>query len=532
MSFTYSQFIQTLDLDDVSPTAPLDGQVLVWSDASNLYIPGTISGGGSGGITSLNALTGLSQTLTASSDANITLSIVSTGTDHLFTMGFTGTLADARIAENGVTQHQAALSISESQISDLQNYSLTSHTHTYALADLSNVSGTGSTSNLFLATPSSSSGDFSARLISSADLPGHTHTATHINSGTFLNARISVGNVTQHESSLSILESQISNLQSYSLTSHTHTESDITDFGSYSTTGHTHTESDISDLGSYYSQGDTILAANGTVTAPSFSFANDTGTGMFLNVGLSEVSLVSDGVAVITVGAVGGPLRSVIIDAAIMVLNSDFSWNVVTNDAIFIATNTANPSKLSLREATNNGTSAVSFTAPTSLGSSVSFELPATDGNADDVLKTDGSNVLSFAPVAESPIGSVVAWFKSITGVPALPSGWVQCDGQTLSDADSPIDGEVIPDLNGNNDFLRGSSASGGTGGSATHTLTESEMPSHTHAVDTTTSSSGTGSLISVLVGKGSRSSSSTGGDVAHNNEPQYTNTVWIMRVK
>ena len=38
----------------------------------------------------------------------------------------TGTFADARIAASSVTQHQAALSITESQISDLQAYALAS----------------------------------------------------------------------------------------------------------------------------------------------------------------------------------------------------------------------------------------------------------------------------------------------------------------------------------------------------------------------------------------------------------------------
>ena len=59
------------------------------------------------------------------------------------------------------------------------------------------------------------------------------------------------------------------------------------------------------------------------------------------------------------------------------------------------------------------------------------------------------------------PIGSIVAWDKNLTGTPALPSGWVQCDGQTLNDADSPLNGQVIPNLNGTAKFLRGSSVSG-----------------------------------------------------------------------
>ena len=40
-----------------------------------------------------------------------------------------GTFADARIAESNVTQHEAALTITESQISDLGSYSTTGHAH-------------------------------------------------------------------------------------------------------------------------------------------------------------------------------------------------------------------------------------------------------------------------------------------------------------------------------------------------------------------------------------------------------------------
>ncbi len=64
-----------------------------------------------------------------------------------------------------------------------------------------------------------------------------------------------------------------------------------------------------------------------------------------------------------------------------------------------------------------------------------------------------------------APIGSIVAWLKSYANTPALPSGWVECNGQTLSDADSVYNGQAIPNLNGDNRFLRGNSTSGGTGG-------------------------------------------------------------------
>ena len=63
----------------------------------------------------------------------------------------------------------------------------------------------------------------------------------------------------------------------------------------------------------------------------------------------------------------------------------------------------------------------------------------------------------------EPPIGSIIAWHKDLgTGaVPALPEGWLECDGQTVMDEASPLDGVVLPNLNGDGRFLRGSSSSG-----------------------------------------------------------------------
>lgn len=73
------------------------------------------------------------------------------------------------------------------------------------------------------------------------------------------------------------------------------------------------------------------------------------------------------------------------------------------------------------------------------------------------------------------PVGAIIAWAKSIAGVPqTLPAGWRLCNGSTINDAESPMNGEDVPDLNGG-EFLRGSGTSGGTGGSDTM--------AHTHGV-------------------------------------------------
>jgi hypothetical protein len=64
------------------------------------------------------------------------------------------------------------------------------------------------------------------------------------------------------------------------------------------------------------------------------------------------------------------------------------------------------------------------------------------------------------------PMGGVIPWFKDTPGVPALPSNFVECNGQILSDPESPLDGQVIPDINtGVQRFIRGGLNSGTEGG-------------------------------------------------------------------
>ena len=114
------------------------------------------------------------------------------------------------------------------------------------------------------------------------------------------------------------------------------------------------------------------------------------------------------------------------------------------------------------------------------------------------------------------PIGSVVGWAKTMTSVPqTLPAGWVECDGSTISDTDSPLNGVTIPNLLGpavnTKRFLRGSTTSGTTGGA------DSTSHNHTQGKD-----------------DGSPNSSSKGIIVAQtvSSLPSYYEVVWIIRIK
>lgn len=135
------------------------------------------------------------------------------------------------------------------------------------------------------------------------------------------------------------------------------------------------------------------------------------------------------------------------------------------------------------------------------------------------------------------PVGSVVSWAKTLSGVPqTLSSNFVECDGSVLSDATSPLNGVTIPDLNGDNRFMRGSTTSGATGGEDTHVLTDAEMPNHTHGIGRASGNSVTTNYGRALNGFTSLSgdivTSSAGSGAAHENRPPYYEIVWIMRIK
>lgn len=135
------------------------------------------------------------------------------------------------------------------------------------------------------------------------------------------------------------------------------------------------------------------------------------------------------------------------------------------------------------------------------------------------VINSSGSPVFSSGTGLIVPVGAVTAWLKSYTNTPALPDGWVECNGQTLSDAQSVYNGQVIPNLNasggGTQRFLRGSITSGSVGGS----------DSHTHAMPTSASGTARYSTTNIQ----DRHNSNTD---ATSTLPSYYEVVWIMRVK
>jgi len=120
-----------------------------------------------------------------------------------------------------------------------------------------------------------------------------------------------------------------------------------------------------------------------------------------------------------------------------------------------------------------------------------------------------------------APIGTIIAFDKTFTGVPTLPAGWLECDGSVISDAESPINGQTLPDLNGDNRFLRGNTMSATTGGDThTHTGTTG-YPS----VQSSNAKVGTFANADAYHVHTFTTASAT-------LEPPYYNVVFIMRVK
>jgi hypothetical protein len=163
----------------------------------------------------------------------------------------------------------------------------------------------------------------------------------------------------------------------------------------------------------------------------------------------------------------------------------------------------------------SNGFTGIGTLTPTAK-LEIQGDIKIVDGTqgANKVLTSDAAGKASWQAASSGgvPIGSIQAWAKSMPGTPALPVGWVECNGAVLSDVASPYNGQTIPNLNGTSRFLQGAATSGGTGGSATH--------SHT--------------FTQTGVDYAPDASHFTDGSIADpsSNLPPFFNVVWIMRVK
>jgi microcystin-dependent protein len=162
---------------------------------------------------------------------------------------------------------------------------------------------------------------------------------------------------------------------------------------------------------------------------------------------------------------------------------------------------------------------------------------------------------------ADVPVGTINMYAG---GVADVPSGWLLCNGAAVSRTTyaqlfAVLDTEYgtgdgsstfnVPDFVTTNKFPRAATNDAGrgtTGGESTHTLSESEMPSHTHAISPNphshSSVAGTSggaydayNPASVptgsTTGNTSLTNASTGSDAAHENKPPFLDVHFIIAV-
>ncbi len=142
------------------------------------------------------------------------------------------------------------------------------------------------------------------------------------------------------------------------------------------------------------------------------------------------------------------------------------------------------------------------------------------------------------------PVGSIMAWHKNMPQTPGLSDQWVECNGQLVTDGESPYKDAHVPNLNGdatgdplpvdsggttitsmiNPVFLRGGKMSG------VGQLDELKSHKHTYTAPTNPFNVDSGSYTSVIgnatVGQ---PTSNFGGPETR---PVNMSVVWIMKIK
>ena len=237
--------------------------------------------------------------------------------------------------------------------------------------------------------------------------------ASKLGSGTLADARVAVSNVTQHEASLSITESQISDLSHYTNASvDTHLNQSSANSGQY-----------LKWTGTDYAWGTVSSGGLGNVvedTTPQL--------GGDLDVDGNKITSASNGDVVIDPAGTGAIL-----------LKSD--------NIKFEGAGTVSMSSLKFHEASTAGSNYVALKAPLSITNDVTWTLPDADGTSGQVIKTDGSGALSFTTVV-STVNPAIQGTASIQQVGGLPAGLKIFDDDTSHGVRL-----LAPDLTANVDF-------------------------------------------------------------------------------
>lgn len=156
----------------------------------------------------------------------------------------------------------------------------------------------------------------------------------------------------------------------------------------------------------------------------------------------------------------------------------------------------------------------------------------ASNGNLPDnstITLTAGGRLQALGII---PIGGIIAWDKTFTNTPTLPSNYKECDGSVISEPLSVYNGQTVRNLNGVQRMIRGASTSGTTGGADTMTLTTAELPAHTHtvAIDTDGLGAGTASRGGFSQ-ETTYNTSSAGSGTAFSLLSAYMQMVYVQRI-
>lgn len=242
------------------------------------------------------------------------------------------------------------------------------------------------------------------------------------------------------------------------------------------TTGGAINIASVGTIGGDYGQPGVPASVSYSDTTKTFTFLQDTGEAAELFVGDLNIANAATGALSVSIGANAATASyALILPIAAPTDDTVLAFNSAGQGTFRSVLGTAGEVSITA--------SSTSFTIslPSTVTKSITFSGNNVHSGSNSFTgSTSGRGIL--------PLGAVIATMPHLTGAYACTAttaadsnGFVQCNGQTISDATSPMNGAVIPNIN-DDAFIRGNATSGSTGGSnANITLSAANLPAHAH---------------------------------------------------